>query len=199
MTFCTSEGDAIDTAPLRVANPDSSNGRLLVGRQNNQNQITRVPCARSPQPTQKKSYDIKNPSLRTRLRATSDSISKVFGFGQHTISGSVDDGAGGTTSADITILVADTESPVITGCPENITVQTGPGRTTCDQRAPALPGQPRIGEIEGHSETGPRLPAGTLKDFVIRYALISPATLRRCYWWATAKIFLNFRAMPFPE
>jgi len=65
--------------------------------------------------------------------ATSDSITKVFGFGQHTVHVSVDDGAGGTTTADVTILVQDNEPPTITGCPANITVQTGPGRTTCDQ------------------------------------------------------------------
>jgi hypothetical protein len=49
------------------------------------------------------------------------------------------DGHGNSSIQTQTVIVHDTTPPVITGCPANITVQTGPGRTTCDQVATWTP------------------------------------------------------------
>jgi uncharacterized repeat protein (TIGR03803 family) len=45
------------------------------------------------------------------------------------------DGHGNSSAANQTVIVRDTIAPIISGCPANIIVQTGPGRTTCDQVA----------------------------------------------------------------
>jgi len=55
--------------------------------------------------------------------------------GTHTLTVEVSDGTA-TASCQTTVTIAvDTTPPVITGCPGNIVVLTGPGRTTCDQVA----------------------------------------------------------------
>src|SRR5690606_10661428 len=49
------------------------------------------------------------------------------------------DSSNNMTSCSFTVSVADNTPPVISGCPANITVQTGPGRTTCNQTASWTP------------------------------------------------------------
>ena len=71
--------------------------------------------------------------------ATEDSISNVFGYGEHTVEITVTDGKSDPVTATMTFTIEDTEDPVITGCPENILVYTGLGRTTCDQEATWTP------------------------------------------------------------
>jgi hypothetical protein len=43
------------------------------------------------------------------------------------------DQGGNTNTCTFNVTIQDSNPPVITGCPPNIFVQTGPGRTTCDQ------------------------------------------------------------------
>src|SRR5206468_1380667 len=45
------------------------------------------------------------------------------------------DDAGNTETCSFNVTVVDNTLPVITNCPADITVYTGPGRTTCDQVA----------------------------------------------------------------
>jgi hypothetical protein len=59
--------------------------------------------------------------------------------GTYTVHWTFDDGHHNSSTANQTVIVKDVTPPVITGCPANITVQTGPGRTTCDQVASWLP------------------------------------------------------------
>lgn len=48
----------------------------------------------------------------------------------------VTDAAGNTATCSFTVTITDNEAPVISGCPTStITVNTGPGRTTCNQTA----------------------------------------------------------------
>ena len=48
---------------------------------------------------------------------------------------SVRDASGNTSTCTFTVTFVDVTPPVITGCPSNITVRTGFGRTTCNQVA----------------------------------------------------------------
>lgn len=57
--------------------------------------------------------------------ATSDSITKVFGFGTHTVQVSVTDGKSEPVIASISVLVLDDVSPTI-ACPSDITVNNDP-------------------------------------------------------------------------
>jgi hypothetical protein len=59
----------------------------------------------------------------------------TFPKGLTTVTYTACDSAGNKSYCNFTITVIDNTPPVITGCPSNITVYTGPGRTTCDQTA----------------------------------------------------------------
>jgi uncharacterized repeat protein (TIGR03803 family) len=59
--------------------------------------------------------------------------------GPTTVTLTVTDNHGASSTCTATVTVVDTTPPVIIGCPANITVQTGPGRTTCDQVATWAP------------------------------------------------------------
>ncbi|NOU39331.1 MAG: HYR domain-containing protein, partial [Ferruginibacter sp.] len=52
-----------------------------------------------------------------------------------TVTYTATDVAGNTSTCSFTVTVIDNTAPVITGCPANISVTTGLGRTTCDQTA----------------------------------------------------------------
>ncbi len=55
--------------------------------------------------------------------------------GTYTVHWIYNDGNGNTTPQNQTVTVKDVVSPVISNCPANLTVKTGPGRSTCDQVA----------------------------------------------------------------
>jgi hypothetical protein len=60
---------------------------------------------------------------------------ETFPLGTTTVTYTAKDVAGNTSTCSFTVTVVDTTPPVISGCPGNITVNTGPGRNTCDQAA----------------------------------------------------------------
>ena len=55
-----------------------------------------------------------------------------FAKGNTTVTWTVTDGAGNTATATQLVTVNDTENPVIAGLPSNMTVNTGPGATSCN-------------------------------------------------------------------
>jgi HYR domain len=59
----------------------------------------------------------------------------TFPVGVTTVTYTATDVAGNTSTCSFTVTVVDNTAPVITGCPGNISVNTGAGRTTCDQTA----------------------------------------------------------------
>jgi HYR domain len=59
----------------------------------------------------------------------------TFPVGPTTVTYTATDGAGNTATCSFTVTVVDNTNPVITGCPANITVYTGPGNTMCSQTA----------------------------------------------------------------
>ncbi|MEY2538108.1 MAG: large repetitive protein [Verrucomicrobiota bacterium] len=58
-----------------------------------------------------------------------------YSLGDTSVTLTVKDSHDASSSCTSTVTVKDTTAPVFSGCPENIVVQTGPGRTTCDQVA----------------------------------------------------------------
>lgn len=62
-----------------------------------------------------------------------------YALGDTVVTLTVTDSQNASSSCTATVTVIDTTPPVITGCPDNITVQTGPGRATCDQVATWTP------------------------------------------------------------
>jgi HYR domain len=59
----------------------------------------------------------------------------TFPVGVTTVTYTATDVAGNTSTCSFTVTVVDNTAPVIAGCPANISVNTGAGRTTCDQTA----------------------------------------------------------------
>jgi HYR domain len=59
----------------------------------------------------------------------------TFPVGVTTVTYTATDVAGNTSTCSFTVTVIDNTAPVIAGCPANISVTTGVGRTTCDQTA----------------------------------------------------------------
>ena len=59
----------------------------------------------------------------------------TFPVGVTTVTYTATDLAGNTSTCSFTVTVVDNTAPVIAGCPANISVNTGAGRTTCDQTA----------------------------------------------------------------
>ena len=59
----------------------------------------------------------------------------VFPLGTTTVTYTARDGAGNEATCTFTVTVVDSTPPTIIGCPGNVAVSTGPGRTTCDQVA----------------------------------------------------------------
>jgi len=56
-----------------------------------------------------------------------------YALGDTLVTLTVTDDHGASSTCTATVTVVDNTPPLITGCPENITVQTGPGRLTCDK------------------------------------------------------------------
>lgn len=59
----------------------------------------------------------------------------TFPVGVTTVTYTATDLSGNTSTCVFTLTVVDNTAPVIAGCPSNISVNTGAGRTTCDQTA----------------------------------------------------------------
>ncbi len=59
----------------------------------------------------------------------------TFPVGVTTVTYTATDVSGNTSTCSFTVTVVDNTKPIIAGCPANITVNTGAGRTTCDQVA----------------------------------------------------------------
>src|ERR1035437_8486360 len=83
-----------------------------------------------------------------------------YSLGTTTVTLTVTDNHGASSTCTATVTVVDTTPPVITGCPANIIVQTGPGRTTCDQVA-TWTRPPASDNCSLGISTSSRLPGGT--------------------------------------
>lgn len=59
----------------------------------------------------------------------------TFPVGTTTVTYTATDVNGNQSQCSFTVTVIDNTAPAVTGCPSNITVQTGPGNTTCKQTA----------------------------------------------------------------
>ncbi len=59
----------------------------------------------------------------------------TFNVGVTTVTYTVTDAAGNPANCAFSVTITDNTPPVISGCPTNMTVNTGPGRTTCNQIA----------------------------------------------------------------
>jgi hypothetical protein len=59
----------------------------------------------------------------------------TFNLGTTTVTYLATDASGNTSTCSFTVTVVDNTRPVIAGCPANVSVTTGVGRTTCDQVA----------------------------------------------------------------
>ena len=59
----------------------------------------------------------------------------TFPVGTTAVSYVFKDAAGNTSTCNFNVVIVDNTVPVVSGCPGTITVQTGPGRLTCDQTA----------------------------------------------------------------
>src|SRR5437870_11975080 len=59
----------------------------------------------------------------------------TFPKGTTTVTYTAKDSSGNESTCSFTVTVIDNTPPVIAGCPSNITVNTGAGRTRCDQTA----------------------------------------------------------------
>src|SRR5260370_16418276 len=59
----------------------------------------------------------------------------TFPKGITTVTYTAKDSSGNESTCSFTVTVIDNTPPVIAGCPANITVNTGVGRTSCDQTA----------------------------------------------------------------
>jgi hypothetical protein len=74
-----------------------------------------------------------NPDLLTQ---TAGPVSgSTFPVGTTTVTYEATDAAGNTSTTSFTVTVVDNTAPVIAGTPSTVTVNTGVGRTTCDQVA----------------------------------------------------------------
>src|SRR5256886_2532237 len=68
-------------------------------------------------------------------RSDTQALSDPYPTGTTTITWKATDTSGNFQTCTQTVTVSDDENPSINGCPNNITVYTGPGRATCDQVA----------------------------------------------------------------
>ncbi len=59
----------------------------------------------------------------------------TFPVGTTTVTYTATDASGNTSTCSFTVTVVDNTKPIVSGCPANISVSTGAGRTTCDQVA----------------------------------------------------------------
>ena len=75
------------------------------------------------------------------------------------------DEAGNSASCSFQVSIVDNVPPTIAGCPGNITVNTGPGRATCDQvvtwTAPTASDNCAIAAFSGNYQPGSTFPVGT--------------------------------------
>jgi hypothetical protein len=85
--------------------------------------------------------------------------------GIFTVHWTFDDGHGNTSSQNQTVIVTDTTPPVISGCPANITANTGAGRSTCDQvvtwTPPTAIDNVAVTSLTSDHNPGDRFPIGT--------------------------------------
>ncbi len=84
--------------------------------------------------------------------------------GTHVITWTFSDGHGNSSVATQKVIVRDSMPPVITDVPANITVQTGPGRATCDQvatwSAPHANDNCTVASLTSDHQSGDTFPKG---------------------------------------
>src|SRR5207244_2497068 len=88
-----------------------------------------------------------------------------FPKGDTTVTWTVTDSSGNPLTATQIVTVKDHQNPTISGCPNNITVYTGPGRTTCDQvatwTAPTATDNCAVASFTSNKNPGATFPVGT--------------------------------------
>jgi hypothetical protein len=105
----------------------------------------------------------------------------TFPVGATTVTYTAKDAAGNSTTCSFNVTVVDTTPPVISGCPGNITVNTGPGRTTCDQVAtwtpPTASDNCAVTSFASNKNPGDTFPVGTTTvTYTAKDAAGNPAT-----------------------
>ncbi len=90
----------------------------------------------------------------------SQSPAGPYPLGTTPVTLTVTDSHGVSSSCNATVTVMDTTSPVISDCPANITVNTGPGRATCDQTVSWTP--PTAKDNCGLASFEPNITPGSL-------------------------------------
>jgi uncharacterized delta-60 repeat protein len=114
-------------------------------------------------------------TIASRPTATASDGTKITGTttdplaytaqGTYTVTWQYADGQGNTTTQTQTVVVKDTIPPLIAGCPGNITVETGSGRTTCDRMAtwtpPSASDNCALASLSSDHHPGDTFPVGT--------------------------------------
>ena len=100
-----------------------------------------------------------------------------YSLGNTVVQLTVTDSHGASSICTATVTVIDNTPPVIIGCPTSITVQTGLGRTTCDQvatwTAPTASDNCSVASFTSTHASGAIFPVGTT---IVTYTAIDGAT-----------------------
>ena len=90
---------------------------------------------------------------------------QTFNVGVTTITYTLVDGSSNSRTATMTVTVTDDENPVISNCPQNVTVYTSNGRLTCNQvatwTAPTANDNCNISTFTSNYNSGNVFPVGT--------------------------------------
>jgi hypothetical protein len=104
----------------------------------------------------------------------------TFPSGTTTVNYVFGDAAGNSSTCSFTVTVIDNTNPVISGCPGNITVYTGVGRTTCNQTAtwtaPTATDNCGVTSNSNNYSPGATFPSGTTQ--LIMYLEMQQATVQ---------------------
>jgi hypothetical protein len=111
--------------------------------------------------------------------------------GTYTVHWIFDDGHHNSNTANQTVILTDVTPPVIADCPANITVRTGPGRTTCDQVATWLPPTASdnctLASFTSNYHSGDTFPTGTTTVTYTAKDAASPPNTSACSFSVTVE------------
>lgn len=113
-----------------------------------------------------------------------------YSLGDTSVTLTVTDSHGASDTCISTVTVKDTTAPVFSGCPENIIVQTGQTRTTCDQVASWTP--PTVADctavtLTSNYEPGATFPVGMTTVTYTAVDSATPPNMNTCSFTVTVE------------